>query len=75
MGKGVIMAKLDIREPSEVSEIKWCDNDRWNIVKHSTNTIGFKNEDAHVAHVAVGKTNALNLIKAIDKAIELGWVK
>lgn len=71
---------LDVREnPNEgVGEISW-NIEPFNLTKHSE-CVGITFKDQNIfRHPAqrlyINKEDALNLIKAIEKTIELGWVK
>ena len=69
------MSTLDVRESEKISEIQWCENIRWNLVKKDVaNGIRFKDSSVCKSLVST-KENAQDLIKALEKAIELGWVK
>lgn len=61
----------DVRKSYEVvKEIAWCGNPSKNLTK------GALKDSIHVSSVVISeKESAQNLIKALEMAIELGWVK
>ena len=75
------MSVFDVAKDNvqEIEEIKWCEAEDWNIVQRETVSggIAFKNiKISQYGHSLVtGKTQAENLIKALQKAIELGWLE
>lgn len=59
----------------KIDEIAWTNNDYWNLID-SEEGVFFKNITIENNSALVSnKTEAENLIKALQKAIELGWVK
>ena len=74
------MSEIDIRE--EVTKIKIQDNNTPFLMcdyliksANSRNTIDFCCHEDVIEMGIKGKEHAENVIKAIQKAIELGWVK
>jgi ribosome-associated translation inhibitor RaiA len=66
---GEIIMIYDVRsEPTTINSIAWCNNQDVNLFTYE-GTI-------EVRGVSIKSTEeAKNLIKALEKAIELGWVK
>lgn len=56
--------------PAKVTEIAWCKNESLNLTK-ITHKGGIHVKSSRITNVEETK----NLIKALEKAIELGWVK
>ena len=75
------MSVFDVTKDNlqEIEEIQWCGVEEWNIIqqKDSLGGVYFKGiEISQYNHGLVNdKEQAENLIKALQKAIELGWVK
>lgn len=77
------MSVFDVRTDAvqKVTEISWCGADAWNLVKHSSAGLVFKDikigstTSSPQSSLVANKEEAENLIKALQKAIELGWVK
>lgn len=62
------MATIDIRDTSEeITEIKFSDKE---IITNSLTFIHISDDDAKFS---IYKSDIPNLIKALDKAKELGW--
>lgn len=72
------MAKLDIRKDSyePINEIVFAEEESgcFHSVK-MTRCNYFSFEDEEGEYVMTGKENIKNLIKALEKAVELGWDK
>lgn len=75
------MSVHDVREImlEPVDQIQWSDNSDYNLVKpKSSYGIAMKSEfifNSQGRKLVDTKKQALNLIKALEKVIELGWVK
>lgn len=61
----------DVRtDDRPISAIAWCDNASKNLAQ------GALKDSIHVSSVVItDKESVQNLIKALEKAIELGWAK
>ena len=76
------MALFDVtkEQPQEIDRIRWCGSDVWDFVYNSEG-IFFYEAEIRFKHAPTGfplvetKGEAENLIKALQKAIELGWVE
>lgn len=76
------MAVFDVttEQQQEIDKIKWCCTDVWDLV-YNDEGIYFYEAELRFKHVPTGfplvetKEEAENLIKALQKAIELGWVE
>lgn len=78
------MSVYDVRnaDTSEVDKIKWVGSNSWDLVKAITspNRSGVKFSGVKITSDGVScalvssKGEAKNLIKALEKAIELGWL-
>ena len=56
--------------------IKWCINDEWWIVEDESQVIRFNHIPIHIGdNLLQDREEGVALIKAIQKAIELGWLK
>jgi hypothetical protein len=67
------------KDSKEPEEIKWCSPSGYNLIKYSPG-IGIGNEGLtdmfeHSTPFVTSTEEAENLIKALRKAIDLGWVK
>ena len=76
------MAVFDVtkEQPQEIDRVRWCGSDVWDLV-YNTEGIFFSEAEIRFKHTSTGfplvetKGEAENLIKALQKAIELGWVE
>ena len=76
------MSVFDVttEQPQEIDKIRWRCSNSWDLVYNTEGIffyeaeIGFKHTSAGFALVR-NKEDAKNLIKALQKAIELGWVE
>lgn len=77
------MSTHDVRsiDPTPITTIMWCDNEGYNLVKGTTihegvtiDPVGLS--DMHKCNVAMitDAEEGRNLILAIKKAIDLGWL-
>ena len=56
--------------------IKWCVNDEWWIVEDESQGIRFNHIPIHIGdNLLQDKEEGVILIKAIQKAVEIGWLK
>lgn len=74
------MATFDVRNSNteEITEIVFADNDEKEYIPFIVQKNGFYGMDICAESLYVGiesKEHAENLIKALRKAIELGWVE
>ena len=76
------MAVFDVttEQPQEIDKIRWCRSELWDLV-YNKEGIFFYEAEIKFKHTNQGfalvetKEEAENLIKALQKAIELGWVE
>ena len=71
------MSVFDVTKETtrEIEEIQWCVSEEWNIIKDEHSGISFRDISLESEYSLVSdKEQAENLIKALQKAIELGWV-
>ena len=61
----------------KIEEIKWCVSEEWNIIQDEHYGISFRDIFLGLGDYSLvsDKEQAENLIKALQKAIEIGWVK
>ena len=65
----------------EIEEIQWCEFEDWNIIKQKSisSEVAFKGikmtQNSYDRSLVTDKEQAENLIKALKKAIELGWLE
>ena len=65
----------------EIEEIQWCEFEDWNIIKRKgiSSEVAFKGikitQNSYDRSLVTDKEQAENLIKALKKAIELGWLE
>ena len=73
------MSVFDVAKDNvqEIEEIKWCVSAEWNIIQDECYGISFRDISLGLEDYSLvsDKEQAENLIKALQKAIELGWVK
>lgn len=75
------MSTIDVREELEnVSEIRFADTDRFDycpdVLRGGGNAqVRMVETDSSLELIVKDETHARNLIKALEKAIELGWLK
>ena len=71
------MSVFDVTKDNvqEIEEIQWCVSEEWNIIKDKHGGVSFRDIPLDGEYSLVSdKEQAENLIKALQKAIELGWV-
>lgn len=72
------MSVFDVTKDStqEIEEISWCVSAEWNIIQDDHYGISFRDISLGLGNYRLvsDKEQAENLIKALQKAIELGWV-
>ena len=72
------MSQFDVTKDStqEIEEISWCVSAEWNIIQDDHYGISFRDISLGLGNYSLvsDKEQAENLIKALQKAIELGWV-
>ena len=74
------MSVFDVTKDNaqEIEEIQWCGAEEWNIIQRATISGGVAFKDIKISQydhsLVTDKEQAENLIKALQKAIELGWV-
>ena len=72
------MSVFDVTKDStqEIEEISWCVSAEWNIIQDDRYGISFRDISLGLGNYSLvsDKEQAENLIKALQKAIELGWV-
>lgn len=65
----------------EIEEIQWCEFEDWNIIKRKgiSSEVAFKDikitQNSYDRSLVTNKEQAENLIKALQKAIELDWLE
>lgn len=65
----------------EIDEIQWCEFEDWNIIKRKgiSSEVAFKDikitQNSYDRSLVTNKEQAENLIKALQKAIELDWLE
>lgn len=61
----------------KIEEISWCVSAEWNIIQDEYYGISFRDISLGVGDYSLvsNKEQAENLIKALQKAIELGWLE
>ena len=65
----------------EIKEIQWCEFEDWNIIKRKgiSSEVAFKGikitQNSYDRSLVTNKEQAENLIKALQKAIELDWLE
>ena len=65
----------------EIEEIQWCEFEDWNIIKRKgiSSEVAFKGikitQNSYDRSLVTDKEQAENLIKALQKAVELGWLE
>ena len=65
----------------EIEEIQWCEFEDWNIIKLKgiSSEVAFKcikiTQNSYDRSLVTDKEQAENLIKALQKAIELDWLE
>ena len=65
----------------EIDEIQWCEFEDWNIIKRKgiSSEVAFKGikitQNSYDRNLVTNKEQAENLIKALQKAIELDWLE
>lgn len=73
------MSVFDVTKEAtqEIEEISWCVSAEWNIIQDDHYGISFRDISLGSGNYSLvsDKEQAENLIKALQKAIELGWVK
>ena len=70
------MSVFDVTKETtqEIEEIQWCVSEEWNIIKDEHSGISFRDISLEGYSLVSNKEQAENLIKALQKAVELGWV-
>ena len=72
------MAKIDIRNEvsGDIDHIIFCSNEEnaYELIKQKTEG-GFSISDEDYGVYVENKVQAVNMMKAVQKAIDLGWVK
>ena len=77
------MSVFDVTKDSvqEIEEIQWCEFEDWNIIKLKgiSSEVAFKGikitQNSYDRSLVTNKEQAENLIKALQKAIELDWLE
>ena len=65
----------------DIEEIQWCEFEDWNIIKRKgiSSEVAFKGikitQNSYDRNLVTDKEQAENLIKALQKAIELDWLE
>lgn len=73
------MAVLDITKKAEaIDEIRWCDDEDFNLSKDGVRGVKLKDSGHTMLHSVHGSLldnveEVENLIKALQKTIDLGW--
>ena len=77
------MSVFDVTKDNvqEIEEIQWCEFEDWNIIKLKgiSSEVAFKGikitQNSYDRSLVTNKEQAENLIKALQKAIELDWLE
>ena len=77
------MSVFDVTKDNvqEIEEIQWCEFEDWNIIKRKgiSSEVAFKDikitQNSYDRSLVANKEQAENLIKALQKAIELDWLE